>query len=123
MSNRTETTHETVDWLLGRGEKVGVLRVRLFRPFSVADFVQALPATVYAARSYLVAAITLAVGIVVLDGTVILDGTLLPPNANEWRIALFLAIFPTVLGHTPLNAALRILPASVIGLRLVALVG
>ena len=75
---------------------------------------QALPATVYAARSYLVAAITLAVGIVVLDGTVILDGTLLPPNANEWRIALFLAIFPTVLGHTPLNAALRILPASVV---------
>jgi pyruvate-ferredoxin/flavodoxin oxidoreductase len=46
MGSGAETTHETVDWLLGQGEKVGVLRVRLFRPFSVESFVQALPATV-----------------------------------------------------------------------------
>jgi drug/metabolite transporter (DMT)-like permease len=32
----------------------------------------------------------------------------------EWRIAALLAIFPTLLGHTPLNAALRSLPASVV---------
>jgi pyruvate-ferredoxin/flavodoxin oxidoreductase len=46
MGSGAETTHETVDWLLGKGEKVGVLRVRLFRPFSVESFVQALPPTV-----------------------------------------------------------------------------
>ncbi|MGB6855121.1 MAG: 2-oxoacid:acceptor oxidoreductase family protein, partial [Thermoanaerobaculia bacterium] len=46
MGSGAETTHETVDWLMDRGEKVGVLRVRLFRPFSIEAFVQALPATV-----------------------------------------------------------------------------
>ena len=69
---------------------------------------QSLPATVYAARSYLVAAVTLAIGLLLLGGE------LLPPTGKEWRIAFFLAIFPTVLGHTPLNAALRVLPASVV---------
>ncbi|MCK6553044.1 pyruvate:ferredoxin (flavodoxin) oxidoreductase [Candidatus Binatia bacterium] len=46
MGSGAETTHETVDWLCARGEKVGVLRVRLYRPFSVADFARALPPTV-----------------------------------------------------------------------------
>jgi len=46
MGSGAETTHETVDWLRARGEKVGVLRVRLYRPFSVADFARALPPTV-----------------------------------------------------------------------------
>jgi pyruvate-ferredoxin/flavodoxin oxidoreductase len=46
MGSGAETTHETVDWLMGQGEKVGVLRVRLFRPFSIEAFVQALPTTV-----------------------------------------------------------------------------
>jgi pyruvate-ferredoxin/flavodoxin oxidoreductase len=46
MGSGAETVHETVDWLLDRGEKVGVLRVRLYRPFSVPDFVAALPRSV-----------------------------------------------------------------------------
>ncbi len=46
MGSAAETAHETVDWLASRGEKVGVLKVRLFRPFDVARFVDALPATV-----------------------------------------------------------------------------
>jgi pyruvate-ferredoxin/flavodoxin oxidoreductase len=46
MGSGAETAHETVDYLTGRGEKVGILKVRLFRPFSVGDFVKALPATV-----------------------------------------------------------------------------
>ncbi|MCX6345814.1 MAG: pyruvate:ferredoxin (flavodoxin) oxidoreductase [Armatimonadetes bacterium] len=41
-----ETVHETVEYMTRNGEKVGVLKVRLFRPFSVKDFVGALPATV-----------------------------------------------------------------------------
>jgi pyruvate-ferredoxin/flavodoxin oxidoreductase len=48
MGSAAETTEETVQWLLERGEKVGVLKVRLYRPFSVADFANALPTTVRA---------------------------------------------------------------------------
>ena len=46
MGSGSEVAHETVDWLVGRGEKVGVLKVRLFRPFSILDFVAALPPSV-----------------------------------------------------------------------------
>ena len=45
MGSGCETVHETVDYLNTRGEKVGVLKVRLFRPFSAADLVAALPRT------------------------------------------------------------------------------
>jgi len=48
MGSGAETAHETVDWLLSRGEKVGVLKVRLFRPFDAARFVAAIPKTVRA---------------------------------------------------------------------------
>src|SRR5262245_5574005 len=48
MGSAVETARETVDHLVGQGEKVGVLAVRLYRPFSVPDFVAALPATVRA---------------------------------------------------------------------------
>jgi len=43
MGSGAETTQETVDWLCARGERVGLVRVRLYRPFSVADFIAALP--------------------------------------------------------------------------------
>ncbi|MBI2919957.1 MAG: pyruvate:ferredoxin (flavodoxin) oxidoreductase [Planctomycetes bacterium] len=43
MGSGSEAAHETVDWLLKRGEKVGILKVRLFRPFSIRDFVEAIP--------------------------------------------------------------------------------
>jgi pyruvate-ferredoxin/flavodoxin oxidoreductase len=45
MGSGSETACETVDWLRQHGEKVGVLRVRLYRPFSLPDFVRALPAS------------------------------------------------------------------------------
>jgi pyruvate-ferredoxin/flavodoxin oxidoreductase len=45
MGSGAETTHETVDALVRAGEKVGVLKVRLFRPFSVPAFARALPPT------------------------------------------------------------------------------
>ncbi len=48
MGSGGETAEETVSYLLQRGEKVGVVRVRLYRPFSVEHFVRALPATVRA---------------------------------------------------------------------------
>ena len=43
MGSGAETVHETVDELVGRGEKVGVLKVRLYRPFSQSAFVAMLP--------------------------------------------------------------------------------
>ncbi|MEO8349809.1 MAG: pyruvate:ferredoxin (flavodoxin) oxidoreductase [Acidobacteriota bacterium] len=45
MGSGAEVVHETVDWMVARGERVGVLKVRLFRPFSIPDFVAALPPT------------------------------------------------------------------------------
>ncbi len=45
MGSGAETMHEVVDHLAARGEKVGLLRVRLYRPFAVDRFVAALPAT------------------------------------------------------------------------------
>jgi pyruvate-ferredoxin/flavodoxin oxidoreductase len=46
MGSGAETAQETVEYLMARGEKVGVLKVRLYRPFSVEHFAAALPATV-----------------------------------------------------------------------------
>lgn len=45
MGSGCETVHETVDYLLPQGEKVGVLKVRLYRPFDMKKFVEALPVT------------------------------------------------------------------------------
>ena len=45
MGSGAECAHETVDYLVARGEQVGVLKVRLFRPFSVDRFLAALPAS------------------------------------------------------------------------------
>ncbi|MBW4569004.1 MAG: pyruvate:ferredoxin (flavodoxin) oxidoreductase [Tolypothrix carrinoi HA7290-LM1] len=45
MGSGCETVHETVDYLNARGEKVGVLKVRLYRPFDATRFVNALPKT------------------------------------------------------------------------------
>ncbi len=46
MGSGCETAEETVNYLLARGEKVGVVKVRLYRPFSVTHFLAALPPTV-----------------------------------------------------------------------------
>jgi pyruvate-ferredoxin/flavodoxin oxidoreductase len=48
MGSGCESVHETVDYLNDHGEKVGLIKVRLFRPFSVEHFVKALPPTVKA---------------------------------------------------------------------------
>lgn len=46
MGSAVGTIQETVDHLLSKGEKVGVLAIRLFRPFSISSFIDALPRTV-----------------------------------------------------------------------------
>jgi len=46
MGSGAETAHETVDYLVARGEKVGLIKVRLYRPFDLRRFVAALPRSV-----------------------------------------------------------------------------
>jgi len=46
MGSATDTIEETIDYLVSKGEKVGLLKVRLYRPFSVKHFLKALPKTV-----------------------------------------------------------------------------
>jgi pyruvate-ferredoxin/flavodoxin oxidoreductase len=45
MGSGAEAVHEMVDWLNAKSEKVGVLKVRLYRPFSASHFIEALPKT------------------------------------------------------------------------------
>ncbi|HXA45851.1 MAG TPA: pyruvate:ferredoxin (flavodoxin) oxidoreductase, partial [Candidatus Angelobacter sp.] len=46
MGSGCEAAHETVEHLCARGEKVGLIKVRLYRPFDGKRFLAALPATV-----------------------------------------------------------------------------
>ncbi len=45
MGSSCEVIEEVVNYLLGKGEKVGLIKVRLYRPFSADHLLQALPAT------------------------------------------------------------------------------
>ena len=45
MGSGAEAADETVKYLQSKKEKVGLVKVRLYRPFSVGQFVNALPAT------------------------------------------------------------------------------
>ncbi|WP_313153334.1 pyruvate:ferredoxin (flavodoxin) oxidoreductase [Lacrimispora sp.] len=46
MGSVNDTIEETLDYLLASGNKVGVIKVRLFRPFSAEAFIEAIPDTV-----------------------------------------------------------------------------
>ena len=46
MGSAAEATEETVEYLVSQGEKVGVLKVRLFSPFDAKLFANSLPKTV-----------------------------------------------------------------------------
>ncbi|HEX6851855.1 MAG TPA: pyruvate:ferredoxin (flavodoxin) oxidoreductase [Candidatus Polarisedimenticolaceae bacterium] len=46
MGSGAEAAHEAVERLAASGERVGLVKVRLYRPFSIEDFVEALPVTV-----------------------------------------------------------------------------
>ncbi|MFV1981399.1 MAG: pyruvate:ferredoxin (flavodoxin) oxidoreductase, partial [Rhodothermia bacterium] len=48
MGSGCEAAEETVTYLAGRGEKVGLIKVRLFRPFSARHFLDAIPPSVRA---------------------------------------------------------------------------
>jgi len=46
MGSGADTAHETVEFLASKGEKVGVVKVRLYRPFSTKHFIDCLPKSV-----------------------------------------------------------------------------
>lgn len=46
MGSGIETIEETVNYLVKKGEKVGAVKVRLYRPFSVDAFIKTIPQTV-----------------------------------------------------------------------------
>ena len=48
MGSGADAMHETIDYLVAQGEKVGMIKVRLFRPFSIKDLIDAFPKTVKA---------------------------------------------------------------------------
>lgn len=45
MGSVCETIEETIDYMLSKGEKVGLIKIRLYRPFPVEAFLKAVPAT------------------------------------------------------------------------------
>ncbi|MCX6155308.1 MAG: pyruvate:ferredoxin (flavodoxin) oxidoreductase [Candidatus Kapabacteria bacterium] len=45
MGSGCETAHETLEYFTAKGEKIGIIKVRLFRPFDVKRFVEIFPAT------------------------------------------------------------------------------
>jgi len=46
MGSGADTAHETVEYLAAQGEKVGLVKVRLYRPFSVKHFLKTIPESV-----------------------------------------------------------------------------
>ena len=46
MGSGCEAAHETVDHLLAKGEKIGIIKVRLYRPFASEIFLQTIPESV-----------------------------------------------------------------------------
>lgn len=46
MGSGAECAHETVEYLVEKGERVGLIKVRLYRPFSIIDFLNKIPRTV-----------------------------------------------------------------------------
>ncbi len=44
MGSVNDTIEETIDYMLAQGKKVGLVKVRLYRPFAVNAFVDAIPA-------------------------------------------------------------------------------
>ncbi len=45
MGSGCDIIEETIDYMLEKGEKVGLVKVHLYRPFSVERFLEAIPAT------------------------------------------------------------------------------
>lgn len=84
MGSVCDTIEETIDYLIEKGEKIGLIKVRLFRPFSVKHLLKVIPSSVKK--------------IAVLDRTKE-PGSIGEPLFEDVRSALYDAdIRPTVVG-------------------------
>jgi pyruvate-ferredoxin/flavodoxin oxidoreductase len=92
MGSGAETGEETVHYLNGTGRKVGILKVRLFRPFSAERFIAALPPTV---RSIAVLDRTKEPG---SAGEPLYQDTLTAVSEAHMAGTLPLKAFPTIVG-------------------------
>ncbi|MHC4872014.1 MAG: pyruvate:ferredoxin (flavodoxin) oxidoreductase [Planctomycetota bacterium] len=45
MGSGADVAHETIEYMVGQGKKVGLLKIRLYRPWDTRAFIDALPAT------------------------------------------------------------------------------
>ncbi len=45
MGSAEQTVRETIDYLVAKGEKIGLVHVRVYRPFDIKRFMEVLPAT------------------------------------------------------------------------------
>jgi pyruvate-ferredoxin/flavodoxin oxidoreductase len=86
MGSGAECAHETVEHLMAQGEQVGVIKVRLFRPFAVDRLLQVLPASV--------------VSLAVLDRTKE-PGSSGEPLLQEFATALAMAVAQGQLARMP----------------------
>eukprot|EP00746_Dinoflagellata_sp_MGD_P155297 gnl/MRDRNA2_/MRDRNA2_85296_c0_seq2.p1 gnl/MRDRNA2_/MRDRNA2_85296_c0~~gnl/MRDRNA2_/MRDRNA2_85296_c0_seq2.p1 ORF type:complete len:1850 (-),score=450.28 gnl/MRDRNA2_/MRDRNA2_85296_c0_seq2:164-5713(-) len=84
MGSAAKTAEEAVDYMRKQGEKVGILKVRLFRPFSVQHFLNVLPPT--------------ATHIAVLDRTKEDFASSLPLHADVLTAFSESGVFKTVVG-------------------------
>jgi pyruvate-ferredoxin/flavodoxin oxidoreductase len=46
MGSVCDTIEETIDYMMSKGEKVGVVKIRLYRPFPIEHFLKTVPSTV-----------------------------------------------------------------------------
>src|SRR5579859_4700941 len=93
MGSGASTVEETIESLQASGEKVGLLKVRLYRPFAVDAFLSALPASTRA--------------IAVLDRTKE-PGAIGEPLYQDVATAISEAFDPAPGAHVPLRARPRI---------------
>jgi len=89
MGSGAECMHEVVEHLVAAGEKVGLVKVRLFRPFSMEHLVGALPSTVRAVA--------------------VLDRTKEPGSAGEPLLLDVIAALVDALGAGRLDAIPRVI--------------
>jgi len=121
MGSSADTVEETVEYLSGKGEKVGMIKVRLFRPFDTEALVAALPATVQkiavldrtkepgALGEPLYEDVRTAVGEVMASGKApfadypVIVGGRYGLGSNEFTAAMAISVFDNLKKDSPMN--------------------
>ncbi len=121
MGSSADTVEETVEYLSGKGEKVGMIKVRLFRPFDTEALVAALPATAQkiavldrtkepgALGEPLYEDVRTAVGEVMASGKApfsdypVIVGGRYGLGSNEFTAAMAISVFNNLKKESPMN--------------------